>query len=163
MIQFKKIYDHGDGAMSIGPKQNNGDFDWWPVLKVDYLEDYFSENDADKYLVTLMAVSPSEAGDKGVNDAMQSCYDESFAADDPRTTDIGKVEALAEYGIMAPLLQKTGKNLRKLLKEAHVTAQLACMLTGLYFDKRVNMLGATGWDAIKGNLWPDVDTIVTGE
>ncbi len=135
------------GGKFISKKLNNGDFDYWLVMVVDNMNE-IDNNPPYKYLLSLNAVSPFEAGDGKIRDALESLGLEH----ETNLTDYMKVEALIEYGISATLWSDGGNNLRELLKEAHKQASLSESLFGFYMDKRENMIGSTGWDFIKGDI-----------
>ncbi len=137
------------GGKWISKKLNNGDFDYWLVLDFINMEEATGETIPDgKYVVSIQAVSPQEAGDKNLKSAFEciGVYPGEGA------TDLQKVLALAEYGVYAVLWSKSGNNYKKLLKEARYRALDIKTFFGFYMDKPENMIGNDGWDFIRGDI-----------
>ena len=103
-----------------------------------------------KYMVTLQAVSPDEAGEKELNSALESFGWEDI--DRSELTDWQRVGLLSESGCYAQLWNDGGDNLKKLLKEAHNQAKISDIMFGFMMDRPINMIGSTGWDFIKGDI-----------
>jgi hypothetical protein len=103
-----------------------------------------------KYLVSLLVVSPQQAGKENLDQAFSCCgIPEEHEGDI-----IMQVLALAEYGVFACVLEVVGDNLRQLLHKARQQAQGLQNLFGFYLDAPQNLIGATGWDTLQGNLYP---------
>lgn len=144
MIRFTKLND----TMYISNRQNNGEFDYWLVLTLVVWAEAVGDREAEEigatYNLTLCVVSPQQAGEDNVEQAMDGWDQET-------PTEEQKAAALAEYGVYAQVWNKNGNNLRALLQEGHKEAGLVQMLFGFYMDRRVNQIGTTGWEALKGD------------
>jgi hypothetical protein len=135
------------GGKWIGPRQSNGEFDYWLVLELINWHDVVGEGYAPAhYHVSLSVVSPQEAGEENLAQAKECCGEEKDMDD---TT---KVKALHDYGVCTPVWSKDGNNYRKLMREAHKQTMSVVGLFGFYMDRPVNALGSTGWDFVKGNI-----------
>lgn len=149
-MRLKTVTDSSDGKVMIGPKQNNGNFDWFPVVEIKYLAEWTSDP-MKKYLVSLKAVSPSLAGAHNIEQAESCCSVEA-------ATEEEKAVVLAEYGIFAPVYEQAGNNLRNLLRDMREQLFVAEHLTGLVFDRQINPIGADGWHALAGEINPCAPT-----
>lgn len=150
-IRFKVLQDNDADKRYISKKLNNGDFDYWLVIEVLYMDEYVPDPEF-KYMVTLQAVSPSEAGEDRIQDALEC----TGLPMDVELTDWLKVALLSECGYYAQLWNDGGDNLKELLKEAREQADISTTLFGFYMDRPMNMIGATGWDFIRGEITPNV-------
>jgi hypothetical protein len=134
---------------------NYGDFNFRTMIKVLKLEEWVSEEEVKqdgKYSVEILIVSPEQAGEKLVKEARES---QSFAINEGESINAWtNYLALAEYGVYACLYAEKGNNLKELMKVALKKANQISFFFGIYMDNPVNMLGATGWDAIKGEINP---------
>ncbi|MFA5238403.1 MAG: hypothetical protein WC476_01670 [Phycisphaerae bacterium] len=141
------------GGTWVTKKLNNGDFDYWIVVEFINLEESLSESELKevgfKYQVEVHAVSPSEAGVKGLQNALECVGMENFEGE---ITDLMKVEALYQYGISAFLDSFTGNNAREVMKDARHSLDAIASMLGFFMDGAKNRLGHTGWDLIKGDL-----------
>ena len=147
-MRFKELTNNDTEIRLISKKLNNGDFDYWLVIEVLYMEEFTPDPDF-KYMVTLQAVSPDEAGPDKLNSALESAGLEETSIE---LTDWVKVGLLSESGCYAQLWNDGGDNLRELLKEARNQATLSNIFFGFMMDKPMNMIGSTGWDFIKGDI-----------
>lgn len=149
-LRFTTVYRDQHDATLIGPKQNNGDFDWYPVITTADMSDY--DDYPAKYQCSIYAVSLDELRRTNTLDKVIDCY----GRDDPGYvwTDLDLVEAAIGYGASAPLWDNYGDNYADLLQQARREADLACSLTGVYLNRQVNMIGASGWDFIAGSVFP---------
>lgn len=138
------------GAKWISPKLNNGEFDYWLVLEFTNMDEACGRDNEGKpkYVVSLSAVSPQEAGPDNLKKAFDCCGMPEEAKNDP----LAQVEALHSYGIAAHLWQSEGKNAHKLLREAKRQAIPVSGLFGFYMDAPENKIGSTGWEFIRGDL-----------
>lgn len=68
---------------------------------------------------------------------------------------LADVELLHSYGTRAPLdIELYGYNAEELLEQAkHEAEFLGGTFFGFQMDKQRNMVGATGWDLLNGNVW----------
>ena len=136
------------GGKFVSKKLNNGDFDYWMVIEVINMNEHDRDPDF-TYMVTLSAISPDEAGENNIKNALDCC---GFNPELDRIDDMTKVQALSDYGVSAPLWDDGGDNLKELLKEAHKQANISEALFGFYMDPPKNRIGSTGWDFIKGDI-----------
>src|SRR4051812_10430333 len=60
-MKLTVLEDSSDEQLMLGEKQNNGEFDWFPVIRVEYPRDNWGDNATDTYYVSLMAVGRDEA------------------------------------------------------------------------------------------------------
>lgn len=139
------------GGAFVSKKLNNGEFDYWLVIKVENWLDLVGENEAPAtYCVTLMSISPDEAGEENLQQAFNCCGPDG---ESPETaTDLMKVDALMWYGVSARLWEDSGNNIQKLMKEARRQAMLTQMLYGFYMDRQQNAIGNSGWDFQRGDI-----------
>ena len=136
------------GGKFISRKLNNGDFDYYLIIEVINWNEYESEPEF-TYNVSLLAVSPSEA-----KDILPSAAESwgMTVSEIESVRDYALVDCLSSYGAQAHLWDKSGNNLKTLLREAHREADLSTMLFGFYMDRYQNRIGATGWDFIRGDI-----------
>jgi hypothetical protein len=102
-----------------------------------------------RHMVDIVAIAPSEVPAQELAAAKMST---GFVDWGDEQNPLHLVEALADYGTYAPLWSGTGNNRQKLLKQARKEADMIVMLFGFYMDRTTNILGATGWDRIKGEV-----------
>lgn len=144
------------GGKWISNRQNNGEFDYWFVIEFINWIDAVGEREAPaKYNVTLSVVSPQKAGVDNLRRAMESCgVDECFLSRIPE----GKarqeviVELLHSYGVSVPVWSEDGDNRKSLVRQARRESQVASGLFGFVMDRPVNRIGATGWEALRGDM-----------
>ena len=148
-MRFQELTNNDTEIRLISKKLNNGDFDYWLIIEVLYMDEMVPDPDF-KYMVTLQAVSPDEAGEKELNSALESFGWEDI--DRSELTDWQRVGLLSESGCYAQLWNDGGDNLKKLLKEAHNQAKISDIMFGFMMDRPINMIGSTGWDFIKGDI-----------
>ena len=151
ILKFRVFSDNDYEKRLISKKLNNGDWDYWLVIQLRYLEEYLSEEDCKdtgKYEVSLLAVSPEAAGEKNLKSAFEFCGDSS----NENTTDTIKIQSLLDYGVYAALFYSTGNNSKKLLCTALDKADVANVMFGFLMDRPENRVGNTGWDFISGNI-----------
>ena len=153
MERLKKIRDDDYEQMFIGRPEHNGDFKWFPVIKLEYTDEWGDANEQKDtpYYVSLRVVSPEAAGQKGLDDAFSCCGIENMD-DDVLKQEIVQVEMLSEYGTFAQVFSKMGKNKRDLLNQASKELEMLRIFFGFYMDRQVNMIGNTGWDFVKGEI-----------
>ena len=143
-----KLVDDGDCAMIIvSQKRNKGDFDFFFVVRLTYMEEYCDDADF-KYIVDVLAVSPEQAKSQ-----CQDYIENSMGGNFDESDEIQRVQALVRYGAYATLFSKTGNNKRELLSEAKGEATKINFISfGFEMDKPQNRIGSTGWDFIKGDI-----------
>ena len=152
-MKFKKVSDNDFHILWLTRDINYGDYPLHFALRLEYLEYYGDEiaHDVGQYSVSLLAVSPEAAKDKLAG----SCGIYGLHVEHLNTmTSLSKTELLIETGIYARLFNKCGNNKNALLQEARQEFKKVQMLFGFYMDKPQNAVGATGWDFIKGELYP---------
>lgn len=158
MSQLKFKFLTGDinwqeyGGKFVSKRLNNGEFDYWLVIEVINIHDATGEESADKYAVSLLSVSPSEAGEENLRKAFECCGLDSEDQAELRANPLVQIEALTDYGIYAQLKSIGGNNLSKLMREIRKEADLSTMLYGFYMDRPENRIGSTGWDLQRGDL-----------
>jgi len=149
-VKLTVLYDD-IGTKWISQKFNNGDFDYWLVLRIEDLYECMGESEAPAhYSAEILVVSPDEAGTEKVQSALRCIGLEDVDLD--KFTPEHKVDALVTYGVHAPVWGKTGNNRRKLVREMRNQAEGVTSLFGFYMDTPVNRIGSTGWDFVKGNV-----------
>ncbi len=111
-------------------------------------EDY----DFHYYYVTLGVVAPEAVPPEEMQQAYNSVglYPEDLER--LKADPLFAVEALHSYGTYAVVWQEKGNNLNMLMAEARKEAQLCEMMFGFYMDRYVNLIGTTGWDAVRGDM-----------
>lgn len=113
------------------------------------------------YNVDLSEVDLDEATAKMIDEALRSCYGEADAISveaDPNAALI-KVECLHSYGSKAPLWNRSGNNLRKLMAECRAesaalddpSAHEAAM------SRAVNAIGSTAREFAQGDIYSAMD------
>jgi len=144
-MKMKLICDSDYDQRWVSKKLNNGDFDYYLILKLLYMREITGDDDVDVYGVNIDVVAPSEVYEKERMAALESmCY---TPQNDEEMADL-----LSEYGISATMHQETGNNKHTLLRRARKQLPLITGFFGFYMDRRLNALGSTGWDFIKGDL-----------
>lgn len=138
------------GGKFVSKKLNNGEFDYWLIIEVINMLDATGDESAEKYAVSLLSVSPQEAGADNIAKAFECCGIEPTA--DFASNPLVQAEALLSYGVYAQLKTTGGNNLSKLMREIRKEARIASMLYGFYMDKPENRIGSTGWDLQRGDL-----------
>ena len=152
-VRFTKVSDDDTEAYWQSNKLSNGDFDYWIVAQLMYLEDYELEGIEEKYAMQLLVVAPSKVPIERRDDYLSSLGlrdDEFDLADEgsEKETAFFLVESGCAVGVWA----KYGNNKRELYTEAVAEAQGVQMLFGFYMDRPVNMIGTTGWDMLTGDI-----------
>lgn len=133
------------GGKFVSKRLSNGDFNYWLVMDVVNMHDATEDESQDKYNVSILAVSPEQAEESGINSALSCC-----GIEDGNPSELLKVEALVDYGIFAMLWNESSNNITSLMKKAHKEAQLINGLFGFYMDKPENRIGQNGWELIAG-------------
>lgn len=142
-MRFKTVSDDDSSITKISKRLNNGDWDYWLVARLDYLDD-FDDNPSSKYHVTIYAVSPDALGAEKTAEILNELPGEII---DPRFVAV----LLAEHGSAAPIWSHAGNNAAALWRLVSRESILIEGLFGFYMDRPLNALGATGWDWIAGN------------
>jgi len=141
------------GGKFVSKRLNNGEFAYWLVIEVVNLRDACDDDNNDEYAVSLLSVSPTEAGQTNVDAALSCCgfNDEELTQADSGN-ELIKVEALAGYGIFATLWSETGNNLNQLMRDARAQANASQLLYGFMMDSPQNRIGSSGWDCQRGDI-----------
>ncbi len=134
-------------GMWFSKKLNNGDWDYWLVLEITNLEEMMGKECEKKYLYTLSAVSPEAAGQKSVDNAV-----ESAGREDEDLNEETKAMLLVEYGIKATLYEETGSNYKTLMRHARKDMERISMMFSFHMDRQLNAIGNTGWEFIAGDI-----------
>ena len=125
-------------------------FYFWIVLDFINMWDATGDESQDKYHVSVIAVSPDEAGESGLQEAIRSCSWQGMP-DVGEMTDFQKVELLTSYGLYATLSTVSGNNYCRVMTEARRQAVVLARLVNTRLDRPQNRIGSTGWDFIRGN------------
>jgi hypothetical protein len=152
-IRMRKVWNIDTETYYQSPKLNQGEFDYWLIGKVYYLEKLMKNADK-KYHVEIMVVAPSQPTEE-VRDSYLSGLgldDEGWEEFEKRNDEAEMARLLAETGCGATVWRELGNNLAKLLKAMREQADLIELLFGFYLDKYVNRIGTTGWDMLKGDI-----------
>jgi hypothetical protein len=141
------------GGKFISKRLNNGEFDYWLIIEVINMFDACGEDTSEKYAVSLLSVSPAEAGADNLKSAFDCCGLDPEA--DYAANPLVQVEALAAYGVYAQLISIGGNNLSSLMRR--IRKEAASMVYGgtfygFYMDRPENQIGSTGWDLQRGDL-----------
>lgn len=115
-MKFKTFRDNDYDNIFISKRLNNGDWDYWLLIRLQYLEEYLPEDEikiTGKYSVDIIAIS-IEAAQEHIEQAIE-CM--GFQ-DGIEITEEIKIESLLDYGIYATLWSKTSNNKNLLLKQA---------------------------------------------
>jgi len=131
----------------FSPKLNNGDFDYWLVIEIVDLFDAVGEDEPEQFLCEVGAVSPQQA-EASIRSALECIGMET----ETELSDEQIVYALWSHGTYAPLWHKTGNDEDALKADAEEQLPVLEMMFGFYMDRRVNAIGSTGWDFIKGDI-----------
>jgi len=144
--KMRCIMDGDCEKVWITDSWNNGDYDLNFIVKLEYLDEFMGDEAPAKYGVSVSAVSAEAAGPENVKAAIESTFGKDSAEGDELAY------ALLSYGVYASLFSATGNNSRQLLKTAKSKLVELSFLFGFAMDRPVNRIGATGWDAIAGNM-----------
>jgi hypothetical protein len=135
------------GGKFISPKQNNGEFDYWFLIDVMNNNEYM-EDPVFTYSVEVTVISPEMINDEDKERALESCGMPEMEMNEKLWIDV-----LSSYGCgLVPIWNGHGNNIAKLMKEAREQTMIGSIMFGFFMDRPVNMIGTTGWDALKGDL-----------
>lgn len=141
------------GQFIVDEKFNNGEFDYYLIIDFINVAEATGDEMEKPYAVEISAVAPSELSKEQINGAF-----ESMGVDTPeerkRIMEDKKALAgiLAEYGLKANMYGESGKDSKELMNNAKKQIPSITGLFGFYMDKRMNAIGNTGWDFIKGDI-----------
>ena len=151
-ISFKVIRDWDSEMYLRSPKFNNGEFEYWLVAQLMYLEHYGNQF-KEKYHMALWVVAPGQ-----VPEARRDEYLSSAGLNDGEWVAVESgdqerlVEFLVEMGCGVIVWNRSGDNKATLLAELRKEAALVNLLFDFYMDKPVNGIGTTGWEMLTGDL-----------
>ena len=148
-MKTRTLYDFGSEAVYISKNLHNGDWNYRLAIRVLCLSEYDSEC-PDKWNVTILAASPEAAGTENLNRAIASLGMSEDDLKSYKTLPLFQYEALISYGIFACLWDKSGNNLKKLMRGARDELKLIELLFGFYMDRPENRIGQNGWNLISG-------------
>ena len=133
-------------------KLNNGDFDYWFFIEILNMRENIDENAEQRYMISIRAVSPSEPTRETKESSLYGLGLEEYnnTIDTIKPFEMAKI--LNENGVGAVLFSESGNNATKLFKRAREQCEIISSMFGFYMDSRLNMIGNTGWDFIKGEL-----------
>jgi len=146
-------YDE-DGTVLISKFAIKSDWPVYLVIRVDSWHEATGELDDPEWCVSLRAVSPLAAGARVLKSAMEcvGTYPEDIQGYEYGQQQFMKVEALSDYGAYAPIAEFNSDDANAAVLAAKSEALVAQMMFGFYMDRRVNAMGSTGWDFIKGKV-----------
>lgn len=151
--RMKLTQDIDSGMVWMSEPVDYGDYPIRYQVTLEYADGYDQEwaDRCGKYIVEARVTSTVASVDK-LGDAANSCGMslEEFKA----LPDESQHEILREYGLAPRLFSTQGNNKTKALRAARKELVAIGMLFGFYMDRPQNAIGATGWDWIKGDLWP---------
>jgi hypothetical protein len=153
-VRFHTLEDD-DRILKISDVQNNGDWDYWLFIEVDYMDE--QEDDPEyKYYVSLSVAAPAAASQSEHERAIDSwgVRDEDVKEYLARLGANWLAEVLHSYGVRAVLATWQGNNLGDILKDARLYADTITNLFGFFMDAPQNAVGASGWDLVAGNQVP---------
>jgi len=103
-------------------------------------------------MISIRAVSPSEASDEAKKDSLFAIGLERMNNKISEIKPFEMANILNEYGLGAVLFSDSGDNAEELFKIARKECEKIELIFGFYMDKQLNMIGNTGWDFIKGEI-----------
>lgn len=152
MIRLRVQTDHDSAKVwVVTPLMMDCD---WPIqflVKMDYVEEWGDEavQQHGKYHMTLHAVSPEACKDQWES----CCRSMDYPLDEFKGFPIPiQSELLMDYGLSAPIWQKSGNNQFKLLKMVRDEIKQCQVFVGFKLDRQLNRCGNTGWDFLQGNF-----------
>lgn len=131
------------GGTFVSERLNNGDFDYWLVIRIDNMWELTGDEEGEQYHATISAVAPSQVSKDKIKRAKQSCGREIGDG-------LDIIDALFVYGIRAVLWGEEGSDADALKVQAESQAIAVNALFGFYMDRPQNWIGNTGWDVIGG-------------
>lgn len=142
------------GGKLISQRMCNGEFYFWLVAEIIPWEEHgCKEEIGATYGVEVKVVSPSEAGEKGWKEAVDSCgWTEEDLAKMPLDDPAFRVQILSDYGIGAIVWQENGNNIKKLWRKMHKDLAMMGITFGFDMDRNQNKIGSSGWDMLKGDV-----------
>lgn len=137
---------------------NNGEFNYWYVLKTYNNYDSMGEEEAKKngkYTFILSVVAPSQQTEENIKSNF-SFY--GIDLTDKQIEDIKNeksefhINQLLDISTGATIYQDMGNNWKVLFKAVKEEIAKCNIFFGFYMDKYQNRIGSTGWDFIKGDI-----------
>ena len=140
------------GGTFATKKLSNGDFDYWLFVELTNMEEATGDTDTETYMISIRAVSPTQPSTKTKESALYTLGLEKHYNDIEKMKPFEMAKILDENGIGAVLFSEQGNNADKLFKTARKQCEIITSMFGFYMDKRLNLIGNTGWDFIKGEI-----------
>ena len=140
------------GKFLVDKKFNNGEFDYYLVINFINMEEARGEEQENKYVVEIHAVAPSELSKEQIESAFESAGIDEKTKKRLMKNPKDMVEVLDDYGTFALMDSDSGNDAKKLMTEAKKQIPVIEGMFGFYMDKRMNAIGNTGWDFIKGDI-----------
>lgn len=151
MLRFREVRNDDSEILLVGPRQNNGEFDWFPLIRLEYTDEW-GDDAEEPYHCSVLVVSPSKAKETGVWERACACVGVEPTEVGDRE-ELAQCEILVSYGNGAPMWQRFGGNKRRLLSAARREAKILCGINfGFAMDRPINRMGTTGWRWIRGEL-----------
>lgn len=152
-MRFNVCHDNSDSELILTHSKPFTDSDW-PlcfIIRVLYTAAYDSEwAKQAKYHCEVQVASPQAAGNENCLQAAESC---GQSITDFQTLPLPEqCVILLQYGVSACLWQKGGNHLKQLLKLAKEEVKKMEIMFGMHMDCKLNSIGSTGWDFIKGDI-----------
>ncbi len=145
-MKFKQFLGECDSKEWISPRQNNGEFDYWLVLRVTDLSSIHDSFD-EGFISELSVVAPSQLSEGKIESAFRSMNPEA-----DRDNVLNCLEALYEYGYRVTVWSTQQESALVAMYRGVMQAEIVESLFGDYMDKPVNGIGTTGWKLIRGEL-----------
>ncbi|MCJ7768020.1 hypothetical protein MUP79_06485, partial [Candidatus Bathyarchaeota archaeon] len=138
------------GQFMVDKKFNNGEFDYYIIINFTNMKEAVGDEASSKYMVTVHVVAPSQASKKQIDSAFESLGLEGKDVEKMRKDPKVVAGVLDEYGLLAEVFTEVGDSAKELMDTAKKQVPAITGLFGFYMDKSVNLIGNTGWDALKG-------------
>ena len=110
-----------------------------------------------KWEADLIGVSPFFARDSAIVSALESTgdyLDEVWDDLNDEQREMALCEVLIDHGTFMTAATKTSKRPHGAFKGAAQEAAIVSFMWGFAADRYQNRVGATGWDFLKGDVWP---------
>lgn len=156
--EFKTLSDIDSGKRLLSPDVVDSDHPVYLIVEVEYTDEW---GDDCPYAIhgQVVAVSPGFAKSHTELDSYLSTIGMDRAKFDELDIE-AQADVLAETGCKATLFQTTGETDEdedKVIEACKAEITPINVMFGFYMDKPQNRIGATGWDWIKGSVYPMPD------
>jgi len=148
-----RCYENGDTVWYFSNRHRTSQLVYYFAIRVEETERYGSDyaEGRPKYEGTLYVVSPDYAGPGPVRRAVQE-YEDMDGARVPDNRDQLTEYMVGHGGLGAPVVEFSSNNKAGVLKKLAKEATVCTGLFGFYLDRRMNGMGATGWDWLRGEF-----------